>query len=129
MVDPSRLLRFVHFPTFLRDWKRLDLDDDALRVLESELMEAPERGPVIEGTGGLRKLRFVPPGESRGKRGAYRVCYAYFQAFGTVALFVAFGKGERSDMTAAQVRATATALKRFETELSRRVGRQSEGER
>src|SRR4051812_36884344 len=37
----SRLLRFVHFPTFLRDWHRLGLGDDALRALERELIGTP----------------------------------------------------------------------------------------
>ena len=72
----SRLLHFVQFPSFLRDWKRLDLDDDALGALERELIDEPDKGPVIAGTGGLRKLRFSPPGSGRGKSGAYRVCYA-----------------------------------------------------
>jgi len=90
-----------------------------LRALERELIDSPDKAPVIEQTGGLRKLRFAPPESGRGKRGAYRVCYAYFPAYGTVALFVIFGKKERSDLSAAEARATAKALKAFETELRR----------
>jgi mRNA-degrading endonuclease RelE of RelBE toxin-antitoxin system len=115
----ARLLRFVQFPSFLRDWHRLGLGDEALRALEHELIGAPERAPVIEHAGGLRKLRFAPPGLGRGKSGAYRVCYAYFPAFGTVALFVAFGKNERADLSPAEARAVAKALKAFEAELRR----------
>jgi hypothetical protein len=84
---------------------------------------------VIEGTGGLRKLRYASPGSGQGKRGSYRVCYAYFPAFGTIALFVAFGKNERSDLTAAEARATAAALKSFEAELRRRMEQRTEGRR
>jgi len=54
------------------------------------------------------------------KSGAYRVCCAYFPAYGTVALFAAFGKNERSDLSSAEARAIAKALKAFETELRRR---------
>ena len=115
----SRLLRFVQFPSFVRDWQRLRLGEDALRALERELIDAPDKAPVIGQTGGLRKLRFAPPGSSRGKSGAFRVCYAYFQAFGTVALFVAFGKNERSDLSLAEAHAAAKALKAFEAELAR----------
>ena len=114
-----RLLRFVQFPTFLRDWHRLGLGDEALRALERELIGSPDGGPVIEHTGGLRKLRFTPPGLAKGKSGAYRVCYAHFPAYGTVALFAAFGKNERSDLSSAEARAIAKALKAFETELRR----------
>jgi hypothetical protein len=110
-------LRFVHFPSFLRDWHRLGLDDEALRALERELMDAPDRAPVMERTGGLRKLRFTPPGSGRGKSGSYRVCFAVFPAYGTVALFVAFGKNERSDLSPDEARSIARALKAFEGEL------------
>ena len=115
----SRLLRFVQFPTFLRDWQRLGLGDEALRALEQELIDSPDEAPVIEHAGGLRKLRFAPPGSGKGKSGACRVCYAYFPAHGTVALFVAFSKNERSDLSSAKARAIAKALKAFEDELRR----------
>jgi hypothetical protein len=104
---------------FLSEWQRLRLGDEGLRALERELIDSPEKAPVIEKTGGLRKLRFAPPGSGRGKSGAYRVRYAYFPAYGTIALFVVFGKNERSDLSAAEARATAKALKAFEVELRR----------
>lgn len=40
-------------------------------------------------------------------------------AYGTVALFLIFGKNERSDLFPAEARAVANALKAFETELRR----------
>ena len=43
-----------------------------MRALERELIDSPDKAPVIEQTGGLRKLRFAPPGSGRGRRGAYR---------------------------------------------------------
>jgi hypothetical protein len=119
-INSAKLFCFVQFPTFVRDWKRLRLGDEALRALERELINSPEKGPVIEQTGGLRKLRFTPPKAAKGKSGAYRVCYAYFAAYGTVAFFVAFGKNERSDLSSAEARATANALRAFEAELRRR---------
>lgn len=70
----SRLWQFVQFPPFLRDWKRLGLDDAARRAIEQDLIDSPEKGAVIAGTGGLRKLRFSSPGSGRGKSGSYRVC-------------------------------------------------------
>ena len=110
---------FVQFPTFFRDWQRLRLGDAALQALERELIDSPDKAPVIEQTGGLRKLRFTPPGSGRGKSGAYRVCYSYFPIYGTIALFVIFGKNERSDLSPAEARAIANALRTFETELRR----------
>src|SRR5262249_50230088 len=49
VADPraSRLLRFVQFPSFVRDWHRIGLDDEALRVLERTLHESPDGAPVL----------------------------------------------------------------------------------
>ncbi len=49
------------------------LSDDDYSELQRHLIEHPESGPVIRGTGGVRKLRWAAPG--RGKRGGYRVIY------------------------------------------------------
>ncbi len=56
-----------HFPSFTRDWRRLELGDEALRTLEQEIIDSPDGAPVIEHAGGLRKMRFAPPGLGRGK--------------------------------------------------------------
>ena len=49
------------------------LDDDEYRELQKVLMDNPETGNIIPGSGGVRKLRWRAPG--RGKRGGYRVIY------------------------------------------------------
>lgn len=41
--------------------------------LEKRLVENPEEGEVMQGTGGLRKTRLKST--SRGKSGGFRVCY------------------------------------------------------
>jgi hypothetical protein len=61
--------------TFVAEWRAARLDDDDLRALEALLLENPERGPVMSGTGGLRKLRYAPPSWHIGKSGATRVGY------------------------------------------------------
>jgi hypothetical protein len=49
---------FVELPAFERN--RADyLDDPAFADLQLALMKNPEGGEGIEGTGGLRKLRFA----------------------------------------------------------------------
>jgi hypothetical protein len=83
----------------------------------------PSRPPVIQGTGGLRKIRFTEPGSGRGKSGAYRVCYAYFPEFGTVALVVIFGKNEKDNLTKADRNAISAVIARYRAELEREFGR------
>ena len=49
------------------------LSDDSYRQLPAALASDPEAGPLIPGSGGLRKLRWGISG--RGKRGGLRVIY------------------------------------------------------
>ena len=59
----------------------------------------PDAGVVIQGTGGLRKLRIGLQG--RGKRGGGRVIY-WFHSIGYPAVLLwVFVKNEASDLTAA----------------------------
>jgi len=51
-------LVFVELPAFERHRSHC-LDDDGFRWLQHQVMSSPDSGDVIEGTGGLRKLRFA----------------------------------------------------------------------
>ncbi len=115
--DPERWLRFVRFPAFTRDWERLGLNGEDLRLLELAILENPTRAPVVQGTGGLRKVRFAGRKSARGKSGAYRVCYVVYSEFGVIALVVVFGKNERDDLSPADRRAVASAVEAFGREL------------
>jgi hypothetical protein len=128
---PDDWPRFVRFPSYSRDWERLGLDDSSLRALELEILKDPTRAPVIQGTGGLRKIRFAGPVSARGKSGSYRACYTRFPEFGTVALIVVFGKNEQHDLTKADRNAIATVIRAFRAELERdrRSLQEREGQR
>jgi hypothetical protein len=69
---------------------------------------------MVKGTNGLRKIRFVPPGQGRGKSGAYRVCFAYFGRRGMVFLLTAYGKNERANLNAAERHAMAAVIRDIE---------------
>ena len=43
------------------------------------LLKDPESGPVMEGTGGIRKVRFALKNQE--KSGSVRVCYADFAEY------------------------------------------------
>jgi len=109
------LLHFVHFPRFTARWAELRLSDDMLRLLQFTILLAPTRAPVIQGTGGLRKLRFARPGA--GKSGGCRIGNAYFPAFGVVALVAVFTKNEKDNFSAAEKPAITQAMQRFENWL------------
>lgn len=95
-------LTIIQLPMFVADWKRLRYTDDDLRALEGLLLEDPERGDVMSGTGGLRKLRFAAPSRHTGKRGATRVGYAYFPTADSAVMVVIFSKNEKANLTASE---------------------------
>ena len=49
------------------------MDDVDYSLLQHSLMDNPTAGDVIEGTGGLRKLRQADPRRGKGKRGGQAV--------------------------------------------------------
>lgn len=98
-IGPEDLLHFVHLDEFVDDWQTLGYDvEHDLWALEILIMANPERGVVIPGTGGLRKLRFGKEQDGIGKRKGVRVCYVYFKEHWTVLLVVAYGKNEKDDL-------------------------------
>ena len=107
---------FVELPPFERI-RATYLDDDGFSRLQRVLMNAPEAGDVIEGTGGLRKLRFGDASRGKGKRGGLRVIYYWWSEGGQFWLFTLYGKGEVSDLTPDQRKKLKAMLK---TELKER---------
>jgi hypothetical protein len=57
---------FVELPAFAR-FRNDYLDDEGFRGLQTAMILNPEAGDVIEGTGGLRKLRYGDPRRGKGK--------------------------------------------------------------
>ena len=84
---------FIEVPLFTKRWKEIGLDDEELQALQIMLLKDPESGPILEGTGGIRKVRF--PLENRGKSGSVRVCYTDFAEDEVIYLITAFEKKTR----------------------------------
>ena len=101
---------FIEMPAFSR-LRAEYLDDPAFSALQVTLMNNPEAGDVIKGTGGLRKLRFADPRRGKGKRGGLRVIYYWWDSGFQFWLFTLYGKDEASDLTAAQRKILKTLIK------------------
>ena len=121
VFNPKPWLRFVETKTFTRKWKQLDLSDETLRGLQAAIMLGPQRPPVIEGTGGLRKIRFADGKSSKGKSGSYRTCYVYFSDYGIVFLVTVFGKNEKDHLTKAEKNLAAEMIREIEDQLDQGV--------
>ena len=107
---------FVELPAFVR-YRSIYLDDEGFRALQNELLRNPEAGDVIEGTGGLRKLRQSDPRRRKGKRGGLRVIYYWWNGHQQFWLFTLYDKDEMDDLQASQKKALKLMLK---TELENR---------
>ena len=118
-LNPEDLLSFVELPGFTRDWEHLGLDDDDRRALYLEIMTAPLRWPVMQGTGGLRKMRFRPEKWNIGKRGAVRVCFAFFGHVSIVILVSVFRKSEKDDLSPRERRQIRNLLAEIKREFEK----------
>lgn len=101
---------FIETPTFTKQLREL-LDDDSYAEFQRQLAERPEMGDVIEGTGGLRKVREASSG--RGKRGGSRVIYYHFTAASQIALLIIYPKGEKDDLSTDERKALKQIIERW----------------
>ncbi len=108
---------FIELPGFSR-YRSDYLDDDAFRALQGELMRHPSAGDVIEGTGGLRKLRQADSKRGKGKRGGLRVIYFWWETGKQFWLFTLYNKDEMSDLSAKDKKALKEMV-RLELEARR----------
>lgn len=89
--------KFVMTPIFEKQWQEMGLNDDDLQKLQLQLLENPQIGSVVRGTGKLRKMRFALP--NRGKSGSSRVLYVDFVIAETIYLIFTYPKSEKDNLT------------------------------
>ncbi len=75
------------------------MDDGAYAGLQHHLSKHPDSGAVIQGTGGVRKIRWS--GSGRGKRGGSRLIY-YWDCGHTILMLYVYLKNERENLTSDQ---------------------------
>ena len=92
---------FIETSVFTRQVREL-LTDDEYAAFQITLAANPLGGDVIQGTGGLRKVRVAVKG--RGKRGGARVIYYYVSSAAQIRLLLIYVKGRKDDLSAAEKR-------------------------
>ena len=83
------------------------LGDEGFEAMLELLARRPRAGRLIQGTGGLRKIRIAQPG--RGKSGSTRVIYYYHNAHKPILLLLIYAKARQENLTAGQ----KTQLKKY----------------
>ncbi len=102
-------------PEFEKCWKSIGLNDNDLKRLQSELLLSSQETPVMQGTGGLRKVRFAI--ENRGKSGSIRVVYVEFVVYETIYLISAYPKNEKDNLSKAERNAIKVLIEKLEAQL------------
>lgn len=86
-------------PEYIRKAEKL-LSDGERRDVLNYLAEHPKSGDLMEGTGGVRKLRWSHG--SRGKSAGVRVIYFFHDEEIPLYLLTLFAKNERANLTKAE---------------------------
>jgi len=86
----------VELPEFLRKSDKLLSNTERLSII-NYLAAHPAAGDIMQGTGGIRKLRWSAQG--KGKSGGVRIIYYHHNESMPLFLLTLFGKGEKANLT------------------------------
>lgn len=92
---------FIETPIFTHDIQQF-MPDDLYAALQRQLAEQLDFGDLIEGTGGVRKVRWRLPGT--GKSGGVRVIYYWRTAGDQILMLLVYKKAKQEDLTPSQKR-------------------------
>jgi hypothetical protein len=95
----AMLLTVAELPEYQKTAGRLLAEEDRRSIVD-HLAAHPKAGDLIEGTGGVRKLRWARDG--RGKSGGVRVIYYFHSDSMPLYLLTMFAKNERANLNKAE---------------------------
>ena len=84
------------------------LNDEEYRGLQSYLMQKPDAGNIVKGSGGVRKIRWAPVG--RGKSGGVRIIYYWKMPDHEIWLLTIYSKSERATIPGHILKQIAEAI-------------------
>ena len=109
----------VETPEFLSATRRI-MDEEERGLLVDYLARNPLAGDIVQGTGGVRKLRWAL--EGRGKSGGARVIYYFHNSAVPIFALTAYAKNERANLS----QADRNEFRRLTTLLVERYARRKE---
>ena len=96
-MDDAPEITVLQLPKFKAEATEL-IGTDGIEALAVYLLDHPDAGDVIPGSGGVRKLRWAVKG--KGKRGGARIIYMYVVIAARVYLIRCYAKNVKADLTA-----------------------------
>ena len=107
-------LEFIETPTFTCLINEL-LDDDNYSRLQTELVREPEKGVLVRGGGGIRKIRWSL-GKGQGKSSGIRIIYYYRNSKNQILMLFAYSKNIADNLNAKQKKMLNQIAKGFNNE-------------
>lgn len=90
------MLTIAELPEFIRIAAKLLSETERMEIVRY-LAEHPKSGDLMEGTGGVRKLRWRRG--NHGKSGGIRVIYYFYDEHMPLYLLTLFAKGDRANLS------------------------------
>lgn len=98
---------------FTRRIKEL-MSDEEYKELQEALVNRPDMGAIIQGTGGLRKVRWKL--EGKGKSGGVRAIYYWMTADEQIYMLYVYPKSKQEDLSPEQKKALKLMVERWSDE-------------
>jgi Protein of unknown function (DUF1044). len=109
----SHAIEFIETPMFTRQIKQIATDEE-LRELQKTLIESPDKGDLIQKTGGLRKIRMATG--NQGKSGSARVIY-FLATVEVIYLVMVYPKNTKDSLTDAEKAALKSLTQQLKDEV------------
>jgi hypothetical protein len=102
---------------FTRQADALFTPDEKVDLIDF-LASNPLAGDEIPGTAGVRRVRFATRG--KGKSGGARIIYYFFDETAPLYALLAYGKGQKADLTPDETKAVADFARRIKAAVKGR---------
>ncbi|MCA9114066.1 MAG: type II toxin-antitoxin system RelE/ParE family toxin [Planctomycetaceae bacterium] len=111
------------------EWISEYLPDEVYAELQQELMNQPDRGRVIPGCGGLRKIRVANPKRGKGKRSGTRVIYLYVPEARWFFMLDIYDKNEQEKLSVDEKKELSMLAAEFQKKARTAVSRRTQRKR
>lgn len=108
-------MKIIRTKPYLKAVERIGITAENERKLFDELKINPEKGDLIVGSGGIRKIRIALG--NRGKSKGGRVIYIYFSVNEHLYLFTAYKKGEKENLSKSEINQLRTLVDLIKKEI------------
>ncbi len=112
---------FVETSWFTRSVPDFFASDQEYADFQDYLSDHPDHGDVIEGSGGIRKIRWSDKKRSKGKRGGCRVLYLQVPSHARLLLIEIYGKNEQENFSAQDLKEFRSLVQEYKDTLDQKT--------